>query len=136
MWSSKMYFGMFGVFCAILWSVECFYEIQYQILYIWTYLRSFVETFFEHLVFGNDGDATPVFLCICKLLLRPWYLSHRVERQKRMVNSREEMSVRFRKGGFVANLLYVRILAPIWYSKLWNDILVNYNIYIYIYTYQ
>ena len=42
---------------------------------------------------------------ICKLLLQPWDLSHRVERQKLMVNSQEEMSVRVRKGGFVANLL-------------------------------
>ena len=40
-----------------------------------------------------------------KLLLRPWDLSHRVERQKIMVISRREMSVRVRKGGFVANLL-------------------------------
>ena len=41
-------------------------------------------------------------LIICKLLLRPWDLSHRVERQKLMVKSREEMSVRVRKGGSVA----------------------------------
>ena len=40
-----------------------------------------------------------------KLLLWPWGLSHRVDPQKLMVESREEMSVRFQKGGFVANLL-------------------------------
>ena len=42
---------------------------------------------------------------IFMLLLWPWDLSHRVERQKLMVNSQEEMSVRVPKGGFVANLL-------------------------------
>ena len=51
-----------------------------------------------------DGDAKPDFL-IFKLLLRPWSLCHRVERQKLMVIRQEEMSVRVRKGGFVANLL-------------------------------
>ena len=45
------------------------------------------------------------FFVILKLLLRPWDLSHRVERQKLLVNSREEMFVRVWKGGFVANLL-------------------------------
>ena len=40
-----------------------------------------------------------------KLLLRPWDLSHRVERQKLMVNGREEMFVRVKKRGLVANLL-------------------------------
>ena len=53
----------------------------------------------------NDGDATPSFFCFLKLLLRPWDPSHRLERQKLMVNSRVEISVRVRKGGFVANLL-------------------------------
>ena len=42
---------------------------------------------------------------ICKLFLRPWELSPRVERQKLMVNSGEGMSVRVQKGGFMANLL-------------------------------
>ena len=40
-----------------------------------------------------------------EVALRPWDLSHRVERQKLMVNSREGVSVRVRKGGFVVNLL-------------------------------
>ena len=44
-------------------------------------------------------------LFLFKLLLRPWDLSHRVERQKLMVNRREEMSVRVWKGSFTANLL-------------------------------
>ena len=42
------------------------------------------------------------FVCF-KLPLRPWDLSHRVERQKLIVNRREEMSVRVQKGGFMAN---------------------------------
>ena len=40
-----------------------------------------------------------------KLFLRPWDLSHRVERQKLMVISQEEMSVRVRKDDFVVSLL-------------------------------
>ena len=39
------------------------------------------------------------------MLLRPWELSHRVKRQKLKVNSQREMSMRVRKGGFVASLL-------------------------------
>ena len=54
--------------------------------------------------FRNDGDATAVSLFF-KLPVRPWDLSHCVERQKLMVVSREEMSVRVQKGGFVFNLL-------------------------------
>ena len=52
-----------------------------------------------------------IFL-IFRLLLRPWGLSHRVERQKLMVNSREEMPVRVRKGGFMANLLLRYNVSP------------------------
>ena len=40
-----------------------------------------------------------------KLLLQPWDLSHRVERQEFMVKSQAEMAVRVWKGGFMANLL-------------------------------
>ena len=40
-----------------------------------------------------------------KLFLRPWDLSHRVERQKLMVTSQEEWSVHIRKGAFMANLI-------------------------------
>ena len=57
-------------------------------------------------------------ICFFKLLLRPWGLSHRVERQKLMVNSREEMSVRVRKGGFVAKLFVRSNFGPMFYLKL------------------
>ena len=50
------------------------------------------------------GERNLIFKMF-KLLLRPWDLSHRVERQNLMVTSQEEMSLRVRKGGFVANLL-------------------------------
>ena len=40
-----------------------------------------------------------------KLLLRTWDLSHRVERQRLMITSREEIYVRVRKGVFMANSL-------------------------------
>ena len=56
------------------------------------------------MLFRNGGDEKPVFHTF-KLLLRPWDLSHRVERQELMVNSQEEMSVRVQKGVVVANLL-------------------------------
>ena len=69
------------------------------------------ETFFEQIVFGNDGDTKPD-LFICRLLLRPCNLSHRVERQKLMVNSREEMSVLVRKCGLVANLFLRQNVGP------------------------
>ena len=62
-------------------------------------------------LFRNDGDAKPVFF-IRKLLPRPWDLSHGVERQKLMVLSREEMSVRVRKGGFMVNLLLHHNFRP------------------------
>ena len=55
------------------------------------------ETFFENCVFGNHGDAKPVFF-VFELLLRPWDLSHRVDRQKLMVTSKEETAVRPKKG--------------------------------------
>ena len=54
-----------------------------------------------------------LILWIFKLLLRPWDLSHRVEHQKLMVTSREEMSVRVRKGGFMANLILHLSFRPI-----------------------
>ena len=47
-----------------------------------------------------------------KLLLRPWDLSHRAERQKLMVISQEEVSVLVRKGGFVAYLLLRYNVGP------------------------
>ena len=53
-----------------------------------------------------------LFFCFVKLLLRPWNLSRSVELQKLMVNSREEMSVRVQKFGFMANLLLYSILGP------------------------
>ena len=59
----------------------------------------------------NDGDAKPVSF-IFKLRLRPWDQSHRVKRQKLMVINREEMSVRVRIGGFVADLLLRYIVGP------------------------
>ena len=46
------------------------------------------------------GNYAKPKICILKLLLRPWDLSHRVERQKLTVTSREEMYVRVCKGGF------------------------------------
>ena len=52
----------------------------------------------------NDRDAKIDHLYF-KLLLVPWNLSNRVERQKLMVTSQEKRSVRVRGGGFVANLL-------------------------------
>ena len=42
---------------------------------------------------------------IFKLLLRPWDLSHRAERQRLMVNTQEEISVRVQKGSSLINLL-------------------------------
>ena len=78
-------------------------------------MKLFFETFVlirKENMFGNDGDAKPVLLGIFKLLLRPWDLSHCVERQKLMVISHEEMSVRVRKGGFVADLLLLSIFGP------------------------
>ena len=56
------------------------------------------------MLFRNDGDPTPSFF-IFKLFLGPWDQFHRVERQKLIVNGLEEMSVRIRNGGFMANLL-------------------------------
>ena len=61
--------------------------------------------------FRNDGNAKPE-LFIFRLRPRPWDLSHRVGRQKLMVTSREEMSVRFRNGGFMANLLLHLMFRP------------------------
>ena len=49
---------------------------------------------------------------ILKLPLRPWDLSHRVERQKLMVISWEEIFVRVWTGGLVANLLLHEMFGP------------------------
>ena len=46
-----------------------------------------------------------LIFCIFELLLRPWELSHRIERQKLMATSQEKMSVRVWKGGCVVSLL-------------------------------
>ena len=54
-----------------------------------------------------------------KLIQRPWDLSHRVERPKLMVNSREKMSVRVRKGGLVANLLLRSNFGPSVLFETW-----------------
>ena len=59
-------------------------------------------TFFENDFPRNDGDAKPNMFTF-KLRLRPWDISHRVERQKLVVKSREEMSVRVWKGDLMAN---------------------------------
>ena len=56
-------------------------------------------------LFPEMTGTQHLFPYIFKVLLRRWDLSHRVERQKLMVTSREEMSVRVRKGGFMASLL-------------------------------
>ena len=83
---------------------ECFYEIPYKTLYICIYSRLLFGTFSEHL-FLEMTEMQHVFFCDSKLLVRPWDLSHRVERQKEMVNTWREMSVRVRKGGVMAHLL-------------------------------
>ena len=44
-------------------------------------------------------------IVIFNLILRPWELSHRGERQKLMVNSWEGMSVHVGAGGLVASSL-------------------------------
>ena len=62
--------------------------------------------------FRNNGDAKPLFYFVFKLLLRPLDLSHRVERHKLMVNSKEEMSVCVWKGGFMASLLLRCTFVP------------------------
>ena len=63
------------------------------------YIRySVANTHFLIFVSENTGMQNLISF-IFKLFLRPCDLSHRVERQKRMVNSLEEMSVRVRKGG-------------------------------------
>ena len=51
-------------------------------------------------------------LLFLKWLLRPWDVSRRAERQKLMVNSREEMSARVQKVGFAAKLLLPYDLNP------------------------
>ena len=58
-------------------------------------------TCFEKIYFGNDGDAKHFSFYF--VLVAPTAL--RVERQKLMVNSPLEMSVRVPKGGVVDNLL-------------------------------
>ena len=74
---------------------------MYTYIYIYIHRSYFC---LEGVFFRNDGDTKP-FYVIFMLLLRPWDLSYRVERQKLMVNSRKEMPMRVQKGGFVANLL-------------------------------
>ena len=81
--------------------------IYYIYIYIYIHRPPMAHILFlcsKNVFSKNNGDAKPVFLFVF-VLLRPWDISHRVERQKLMVKSWEEMSVRVRKGGFMANLL-------------------------------
>ena len=88
-------------------------------IHIYKHIRKYVlRVFFEKQQFENDGECN-TRLVIFKLLLRPWDISHRVERQKLMVISREEMSVRVRKGGFVANLLLRQNFGPNFLLENW-----------------
>ena len=59
---------------------------------------------FSKMYFSEMTGMQKLFFVV-KLLPRHWDVSHRVERQKLMIKSREEMSVRVRKGSFMANLL-------------------------------
>ena len=80
------------------------------------------------MIYGNGGNAEPNFL-IFKLLLRPWDLSHRLERQELMVNTREEMSMRVRQDGEWLAHFYIRVLVSMFYLRPCN------HIYIYICMY-
>ena len=72
------------------------------------YMNIFKTMFWQrvpNILFSEMTGMQHLFFFMFKLLLRPWDLSHRVESQKLMVNRWEEMSLRARKGVFVANLL-------------------------------
>ena len=58
------------------------------------------------------------------LLLRPWDLSHRVERQKLVAIGWEVMSVRVRKGGFMADLLLGQNLSPSFVFRAYQSIIM------------
>ena len=47
MWNPKTKLGVIGVFCGIGWCFECFYEIQWTFLYIWTYFKKYVFAIFQ-----------------------------------------------------------------------------------------
>ena len=81
-------------------SVSMRFSIQFC---IYEYIQSYCFKRFSKNSFSEMTEMEHVFFWF-KLLLRPWDLSHHLERQKLMVNSWEEISVRFRKGGFAANL--------------------------------
>ena len=49
-------------------------------------------------IFSEMTGIQNLICFISKLLLRPWDLSHRVERQKIMVTSQEETAVRLKNG--------------------------------------
>ena len=70
-------------------------------------------------MFSEMTGIPNLFYFIFKLLRRPWDLSHRVDRQKLILDSREEMSVRVRKGGFVANLLLRQNFGPNFLLENW-----------------
>ena len=80
-------------------------------LCIYEHIKNYVFATFPKIYFvGNDADATPVFYF--KLLLRPWYLSHGVERQKLMVNSRRSCLCVSEKVVLWLTYFYVRICSP------------------------
>ena len=66
--------------CFVLYiddlSVSMGFSVRFGI-----YEQKYVLRCFSKIVFGNGGDAK-LDLFIPKLPLRPWDLSHRVERQK------------------------------------------------------
>ena len=61
-------------------------------------LNYIFKKFSEKPNFRKGGDAQPAFFVLKKLLLRPWDLSHRLERQKLMVTSQEKTAVRPKNG--------------------------------------
>ena len=76
---------------------------------------------FSNKSFSERTGMQTYFVFTFELLLRPRDLSHRVQRQKLMVDSQEEMCVCV-SGEVVLWLtyFYVRVLVPMFYLKLCN----------------
>ena len=79
---------------------------------IYEHIYDYMLKRFSKIPFLEVTDMHNLICLICELLIRPWELSHRVERQKTMLIRQEKTSVCVQKGGFVANLLLRSNVGP------------------------
>ena len=98
-----MKMNLYGLSCFVVYIHVLGVYMRSSVRFcIYHHIQNYVfATLFEQIFFRNDGDAKPVFLVFFKLLLWPWDLSKRVERQKLMLTIQEETALRPENGDHI-----------------------------------